>query len=1109
MNEPCGCHATNQPCGCCAGVDPQTPAETANPPGLDALRYRIGTHAAFLETMKARLASHALPPADPDAEPGRPLAQLTARRADDPAIAMFDAWATVADVLTFYQERIANEGYLRTATERRSILELARLVGYNLRPGVAASVYLAYELEQPQPAASLPGQASRSIEQRTMELPAEVVIPAGSRAQSTPGPGERPQSFETSHPLTARAVWNNLRPRLSRAQNLQAALSGASGVIYLKGVATNLKPNDPLLIVLAAKPRLFRVVDVQPDSANDRTMLALEQWESVSGGSAQHALLRSIARHYANLELFGIRAGGKITKRVLEQLGKLQSADLSDAARDDVLANLRRERDNVRKQPLRSQSWAGSYETWLSGMVGELEQALGVSGDDDDDRGGRGGHGSSRSGLSELIRGLELPPTLPPSSRAALSRQASRVFDPESDSSAQILSAIRPAISRTLYDGWRNLPVTPSSTIEVYALRVRASIFGHNAPLRTGVRRSSNDNGELSTVEYNEWTPQIIDPDADNESPGGGPIIFAAGPSANDPQEQIREVTLDAPYAQILPGGWVVLERSRPITQGQSRLVITRAADVAERSRADYGMSAKGAQLRLNDPWLAVSDNQQPNPMLLVRGTAVYAGAELLELVEQPIDDPVADDEIELGDLYDGLEAGRWLIVAGERADLAGVDGVRAAELVMLSGVRQGFDPDLPGDRSRTTLQLATPLSYAYKRDTAIVYGNVAHATHGETRPEALGSGNGAQPIQQFTLRQPPLTFVSAPTVDGVESTLEVFVNDVRWHEAPSLWELGPTDRGYITRTDDDQRTSVIFGNGEHGARPATGRENIRAVYRTGIGAGGNVGVGAITLLTTRPLGVKGVVNPLAASGGADRESRDQARANAPLGVTALDRLVSVRDYEDFARTFAGIGKASAQQLSDGRREVVHLTIAGVDDAPIALTSDLYRNLRLALHRWGDPHLPIVVALRELVALIISANVRVHPDYLWDVVEPQIRAALLERLGFARRALGQDALLSEAITAIQAVAGVEYVDVDLWGGVPELRFNARGRSSTPTPEQISDQIRRLEREQRPPAGPPARTPIGMARIERGALRAAQLGVLLPAAPDTILLRRLP
>ena len=84
-------------------------------------------------------------------------------------------------MLTFYQERIANEGYLRTATERRSVLELARLVGYEPRPGVAASVFLAYTLDD--------------------TVSGEVLIPAGSQAQSVPGPGEIPQLFETSQPL--------------------------------------------------------------------------------------------------------------------------------------------------------------------------------------------------------------------------------------------------------------------------------------------------------------------------------------------------------------------------------------------------------------------------------------------------------------------------------------------------------------------------------------------------------------------------------------------------------------------------------------------------------------------------------------------------------------------------------------------------------------------------------------------------------------------------------------------------------------------------------------------------------------------------------------------
>ncbi|MBO7942391.1 baseplate J/gp47 family protein, partial [Streptomyces sp. S9] len=87
------------------------------------------------------------------------------------------------------------------------------------------------------------------------------------------------------------------------------------------------------------------------------------------------------------------------------------------------------------------------------------------------------------------------------------------------------------------------------------------------------------------------------------------------------------------------------------------------------------------------------------------------------------------------------------------------------------------------------------------------------------------------------------------------------------------------------------------------------------AQYRNGIGAGGNVRAGQISLLVSRPLGIKDVVNPLRASGGADRESLELIRENAPRSLMALDRLVSLSDYADFTRMFAGIAKADAVRL--------------------------------------------------------------------------------------------------------------------------------------------------------------------------------------------------
>ena len=298
--------------------------------------------------------------------------------------------------------------------------------------------------------------------------------------------------------------------------------------------------------------------------------------------------------------------------------------------------------------------------------------------------------------------------------------------------------------------------------------------------------------------------------------------------------------------------------------------------------------------------------------------------------------------------------------------------------------------------------------------------------------------------MQTFTLKQPPLTFVPAPNPTGVESTLEVFVNNVQWHETDTLAGLGPKDRNFITKTDDDGKTSVTFGNGKHGARLPTGVANVTSVYRNGIGKPGNVKAEQISLLQTRPLGVKSVINPLSASGGADKENRDQARENAPLAVMSLDRLVSVQDYADFARTFAGIGKAASRKLSDSKRQLVHVTIAGADDIPIDETSDLYQNLVIALRKFGDPDLPVQVELREMVVLVLSAKVRLAADYQWEPVATEIRAALLDSFGFQKRALGQPVLLSEVISSIQKIDGVAYVDVDAFGGIPEKKAAVDG-----------------------------------------------------------------
>jgi predicted phage baseplate assembly protein len=259
---------------------------------------------------------------------------------------------------------------------------------------------------------------------------------------------------------------------------------------------------------------------------------------------------------------------------------------------------------------------------------------------------------------------------------------------------------------------------------------------------------------------------------------------------------------------------------------------------------------------------------------------------------------------------------------------------------------------------------------------------------------------------------------------------LQVRVNQLLWQEVDFFYGHGPDEQVYVTHTDDEGKTSVQFGDGRTGARVPTGQENVSATYRKGMGAEGLVGEAQLSLLLTKPLGLRGVSNPVPAGDAADPESRDDVRRNTALPIRTLDRIVSLRDYEDFARAFAGVAKALATWTWNGRQRGVFVTVAGCEGKAIEEGSLTYKNLLAAMRQAGDPAVPLRVKSYRPAFFRLAAKLSIDPVYQSEQVQAAVREALQAAFAFDAREFGQAVAKSEVIAAIQRVKGVLAVDLD-------------------------------------------------------------------------------
>ncbi|MCK9495112.1 MAG: putative baseplate assembly protein [Dehalococcoidia bacterium] len=851
-------------CTCCNGVTQRTPQPIVNTPGLSKIRYRSGRHPDFLASMQARLSSDRYPA----------LRGLRTRDPRDFSMALLDAFAACADVLTFYQERIVAESYLRTATERRSLVHLGRLLGYQPNPGVAAETYLAFSLQEG------PG------------APDEVFLEHGMKVQSVPGPGEEPQVFETVDDLDARAEWTSLRAETS-TPHLPVTTD-----CYLEGVGLNLRPGDALLFVgHEVQANVTRdnwdlrfITSVTTDTDRDLTHVT---WQPTLGSVMPWMLPAA----FPEVHVFRTRSA------VFGHNAPLWRAMPSDYRRDYGAASAS-DWPNFTISP---QNNAVDFESvqqgvtpgsWLVLVKPEYSELFKVTGTIETSR--------AEFAISGKV------------TRASLNGENYDLFQNEVRDTTvlaaneQLRFARRPVIAPVFGD-----TLALGSEVDGLALGQPLALIGPRAHLRV------TEAGQ--TLE-----------------------IVVEGSSRRLRRDEVLEVL--APPRRVVSGDAI------PATPAQAQTTTVRW-DVRDDQGRTGTVLARLGQLALSPP---------------------------------PRDAEVVSEVVQISSITGSIEVG---------------DG-------------------------RTALDLDGSIEHCYDPGQLVINANVARATHGETVTQVLGSGDAAKKNQRFSLLRLPLTFVGDDTARGVTSTVHVRVNDSTWQERPTLVDAAPGDHVYTLRTDGETTAVVQFGDGVRGTRPPTGRENILATYRRGIGSGGNLKAGQLSQLMSRPLGLAGVTNPAPARGGVDPDGTEDVREQIPLDVRTLGRAVSLRDYEDFSRAFAGIAKAHAAVLNLRAGRTIFITVAGDAGAVIAPDDPVLTRLVASLRASGDPHVRFEVASYVPASFQVRLRIKRRPDTSRSEVFERVEADLHRVFGFEERAFAQGVALSEVIAVTDGIEGVEAVDVE-------------------------------------------------------------------------------
>jgi hypothetical protein len=298
---------------------------------------------------------------------------------------------------------------------------------------------------------------------------------------------------------------------------------------------------------------------------------------------------------------------------------------------------------------------------------------------------------------------------------------------------------------------------------------------------------------------------------------------------------------------------------------------------------------------------------------------------------------------------------------------------------------------------------------------------------------EVIGVSDGT-PNQSFQLAQPRVLRGS------LQITLQTSLPTAPWNLRSTLAFSRSNDPDFTAEIDENDVTTIRFGDGQYGQIPPVSISML-ANYRTGGGTVGNVGARQITSINRSPqlqlLGAQ-AFNLDPASGGAERESIEQAVKFAPTVFTSMQRAVTADDFVARAKLFPGVSKARAEATN---WNMVRLFVAPTGSGE--MPSDILKRDLLAYFE-DKRMLTTFVQIEnpDYPRIAVTAKIGVRPAFRSDVVLADARAIVAAQFDFATVDFAQVMYLSSIYQVLEAQPGVDHVFIS--------RF-ARADDSQPIP----------------------------------------------------------